>query len=216
MRRYGKILMVVGLLAGVLMMSTGCLFNLFQTARMLGAGNVALTVGTGLMDIIPDGEPQWNLTPQARLAFGLSDSVDLGFQTGALVPLSTGEFGWLGVKGDLKFSIMDDPETFSLAMGLGAGYGIEFLNVGVFGEVLFTVNSTFPIFLAYQPTIPLNGDGFALWHHIAGGLVLPLSETSALYLIVDYRSPLFSFGVGFEMGSSLVGSTEHVRETSLP
>lgn len=200
MRTRLRILMVVALLGGVLLMSTGCLFNIFQTARMLGAGNVALTVGTGLMDILPDGEPQWNLAPQARLAVGLSDKVDLGFQTGALVPLSTGDFGWLGVKGDLKFSIIDDPDSFSLAMGLGAGYGIEFLNVGIFGEVLFTVNSSLPLFIAYQPTIPLGVDEFALWHHIAGGLVLPLSETSALYLIVDYRNPLFSFGLGFEIG----------------
>ncbi|MFC2077631.1 hypothetical protein ACFLTM_02355 [Candidatus Bipolaricaulota bacterium] len=200
MHKRVRILLAGGLLVCVLLTSTGCLFNLFQTARMLGAGNVAITIGTGLMDVIPDGEATWNLTPQARIAFGLSDSLDLGFQTGALVPLSTGDFGWMGAKADLKFSVMDDPETFSLAMGIGGGYSVEFLNWGVFGEVLFNINSTLPLFLVYQPTIPLEAAEFVLWHHIAGGLRLPISETAAIILIVDYRNPLFSFGLAFEIG----------------
>jgi hypothetical protein len=199
MHKHMRILLVVGLLAGVLVMSTGCLFNLFQTARMVGAGNVAITVGTGLMDIVVDENPDWNLTPQARLAFGLSDAIDLGFQTGALVPLSTGDFGWLGAKGDLKFSILDDPDSFSLAMGFGAGYGLEFLNWGLFGEVLFNVNTVLPVFLAYQPTIPLEAGEFAIWHHVAGGLALPVSETSTLILLIDYRNGLYSFGLALEI-----------------
>ena len=199
MRKPIRWILCVGLIPATLLLS-GCLFNIFQTARMLGAGNMAVTIGAGLMDIVVDEEPNWNLTPQARLAFGLSDRVDLGFQTGAMVPLSTGDFGWMGAKGDLTFSILDDPETFSLAMGFGAGYGVEFLNWGLFGEVLFNVNATLPIFLAYQPTIPLQGEGFALWHHVAGGLALPISETSTLILVVDYRNGLFSFGLALEVG----------------
>lgn len=199
MRKHARILMVAALLTGVLLMSTGCLFNLFQTARMLGAGNMAVTIGSGLIDIVVDEDPNWNLTPQARLAFGLSDTVDLGFQTGALVPLSTGDFGWMGVKGDLKFSILDDPNSFSLAMGFGGGYSVEFLNWGLFGEVLLNVNTTLPIFLAYQPTIPLEAGEFAIWHHIAGGLALPISETSTLILLIDYRNGLYSFGLALEI-----------------
>lgn len=199
MKKRIRWVLCLGLIPASLMLS-GCLFNIFQTARMIGAGNMAVTIGAGLMDIVVDEDPNWNLTPQARLAFGLSDSVDLGFQTGAMVPLSTGDFGWMGAKGDLTFSILDDPETFSLAMGFGAGYGVEFLNWGLFGEVLFNVNATLPIFLAYQPTIPLQGGGFALWHHVAGGLALPISETSALILVVDYRNGLFSFGLALEIG----------------
>jgi hypothetical protein len=200
MRKRMRIVLVVGLLGAVLLTSTGCLFNLFQTARMIGAGNVAVTLGTGLMNILPDEDPNWNLTPQAGLAIGLSDKIDLGMQTGALVPLSTGDFGWMGAKADLKFSVIDDPETFSLAMGFGAGYGVEFLNWGLFGEIFFNVNSLFPIFLSYQPTIPLEADEFAIWHHIAGGLRLPISETAALILMVDYRNPLYSFGLAIEIG----------------
>jgi len=198
MKRTLRLVLILGILAPTLLLS-GCLFNMFQTARMIGSGNVAITIGTGLMDVVADGDPDWNLTPQARITVGLSDAVELGMQTGALVPLSTGDFGWLGAKGDLKFSIIDDPETFSLAMGFGAGYGLEFLNWGLFGEVFFNVNTVLPIFLAYQPTIPLQGEGFAVWHHLAGGLRLPISETAAVLIIVDYRNPLFSYGLGFEI-----------------
>jgi hypothetical protein len=198
MKKRIRLVLCLGLIPIALTLS-GCLFNIFQTARMLGAGNMAVTIGTGLMDIMGDEDPNWNLTPQARLAFGLSDTVDLGFQTGAMVPLSTGDFGWMGVKGDLTFSVFNDPETFSLAMGFGGGYGLEFLNWGLFGEILFNVNGTFPIFLAYQPTIPLLGEGLELWHHIAGGLALPISETSTLILVVDYRNGLFSFGLALEI-----------------
>jgi len=204
MRRRVRILLLVGLLAGVLLTSTGCLFNLFQTARMLGAGNTAFTIGTGLMDPIQNGQADWSLTPQARFAVGVTDGIDFGLQTGAFVPLSTGDFGWLGLKGDFKFSILDDPETFSLAMGFGGGYGAEFLNWALFGTVLFDVNATIPIFLVYQPTIPLQAGTFTVWHHLAGGLRLTLSDSAAILLVIDYRSQLpgalFSFGIAIEMG----------------
>ena len=201
MRKRLRVLLAVGLVLGVLLTSTGCLFNLFQTARMIGSGNAAITLGTGLINILPGEDPNWNLTPQVRLTFGLSDKVDLGMQTGALVPLSTGDFGWLGAKGDVKFSIVDDPETFSLAMGIGGGNGIEFFGWGLFAEVLFDVNATVPLFFVYQPTIPLSEEDFVLWHHVAGGLKLAISENAVLLLIADYRSPeLFSFGLAIQIG----------------
>jgi hypothetical protein len=200
MRTRIRIVLAIGVVASAVFMN-GCLFNLFQTARMLGSGNVAITLGSGFMDVVPDDDADWALTPQARLAVGITDTIDFGMQTGAFVPLTTGDFGWLGAKGDLKFSIVDDPETFSLAMGFGAGYGAEFLNWGLFGEVLFDVNSTIPLFFVYQPTIPLQADSFAIWHHVAGGLKLRISPTTVLLLIVDYRNPqLFSFGLAIEIG----------------
>jgi hypothetical protein len=70
----------------------------------------------------------------------------------------------------------------------------------LFGEILFNINSTLPLFLVYQPTIPLEADDFAVWHHIAGGLRLAISDTAALILIVDYRNPSFSFGLAIEIG----------------
>jgi len=204
MRRMIRVALAVVLLGGVLILSTGCLFNIFQTARMLGAGNTALTIGVGMMDIVTiDDGPNWNLTPQARLTFGLSDTVDLGIQTGALVPLSTGDFGWLGVKGDVLFSLVDDPEAFSFAVGIGAGYGLEFLNTAVFGEAIFSVNGSLPLTIVYQPTVPLTG-AFTVLHHISGGLELPISETASIFLVVDVRPQeprmLVSYGLGFQIG----------------
>jgi len=200
MRRGIRVAWVIGLLGSVLVLSTGCLFNIFQTARMLGAGNSALTIGVGLMDVSIEDDPSWTLTPQARLAFGLSDSVDLGLQTGALVPLSTGDFGWLGVKGDLLFSLVNDPEAFSFAMGIGAGYGLEFLNMGIFGEAIFSVNGSLPLTIVYQPTVPLTGDGITILHHISAGLELPISEKASVFLVVDIRPQepraLISYGLG--------------------
>jgi hypothetical protein len=198
MQRTLRTLMILGLIAPTLLLG-GCLFNMFQTARMVQSGDMSILIGSGLMDISIDEDPAWTLTPQARLAFGLSDTINLGLHTGALIPLSTGDPGWLGVLGDVKFSLVDDPESVSLALGFGGGYGIHFIGWGVFGAVYFDLN-VFPLFLAYQPTIPLNGEGFAVWHDVAIGLALPLSETARLLIQVDTRNlGLFSYGIGFEI-----------------
>jgi len=178
---------------------SGCLFNIFQTAKMVQSGDMSVLIGTGVMDIGIDEETAWTLTPQARLVFGLSDSINLGLHTGALIPLSTGVADWMGLAGDLKFSIVDNPESISLAVGFGGGYGIHFLNWGVFGGVYLDLN-VFPLFFAYQPTIPLEGEGITVWHDVAVGLALTLSDTARLLIQVDTRNlSLFSYGIGFEI-----------------
>jgi len=194
-----RIVLAVGILAGVVLLS-GCLFNLFQTARTIGAGNVGLTIGSGLMDVEIDEGTTWALTPQARLTIGLGDRVDFGVHTGAMFGLTGGQPGWMGATGDLKFSLFDDPEAFALSLGFGGGYGVEFLGWGVLGEVLFDSNlSVLPIFIVYQPTIPLSAEDFAVWHHVAGGLKLTLSEKARILLQVDLRAPLVSFGLAIEI-----------------
>ena len=102
---------------------SGCLFNMFQTARMVSSGDVSFLPGTGVMDIGINDTSNWILTPQARVSFGLSGTANLGLQTGATLPMSGGDLGWLGLRGDVKFSVVDDPETVSLALGVGVGYG---------------------------------------------------------------------------------------------
>lgn len=105
----------------------------------------------------------------------------------------------MGVAGDLKFSIVDNPESISLALGFGGGYGIHFVTWGVFGEVFLDLN-VFPLFFAYQPTIPLGGEGFVVWHDVAIGMALALSEKARLIIQVDTRNlALFSYGMGFEI-----------------
>jgi hypothetical protein len=201
MQRQIRRIVCLGLIFAVLLLS-GCLFNIFQTARLVRSGDVALVVGAGFLNIsIDDEEPLWTATPQARLAFGLSDRVNLGLQTGVAVPLTSGTAGWMGASGDVKFSIVDDPHSFSLAVGVGGGSNIELLGWGVFGEVFLDSNlRAFPVFIAYQPTVPLAGQNLAIWHHLAVGLKLRLSERTRLLLQVDLRVPLLSFGLAVDIG----------------
>ncbi len=198
MKRLLRILLAIGLVATMTLLS-GCLFNVFQTAKMLESGDMSVLIGSGVMNIALEDDPAWTMTPQARLNFGLSDAVNLGIHTGALIPLSTGEPGWLGVASDLKFSLVDNPESVSLSAGFGAGYGLHFIGFGVFGEVFLDLN-VFPLFFAYQPTIPLSGEGFMVWHDVSIGMPLVLSDKARLIVLVDTRNlGLFSYGIGFEI-----------------
>lgn len=195
-----RVVLALAVVTSVLLLG-GCLFNVFQTARMLRSGEVSMVVGSGLMNLALDSDPAWTITPQARLAFGLSDKVNLGLHTGVMVPLSTGDPGWMGFMSDLKFGLFDDPESISVALGVGGGTGIHFLGWGVFGGVYIDLN-VLPLFAVYQPTIPISGEGFALWHDATLGLSLMLSEKARILLQVDTRnfSQLMSFGLGFEVG----------------
>jgi len=55
---------VVLLLSMVLL--TGCFFNIFQTARTVGAGNVALTLGVAVMNLAGEGDYYRVITPQGK------------------------------------------------------------------------------------------------------------------------------------------------------
>jgi len=201
MRNRVRTFLVVGLTGAVLVLSTGCLFNIFQTAKTIGAGNVALTIGSGLFDFnLLDTDSSYYLTPQARLTIGLADSVDLGFQTGLLMSLEGEDVGWCGATGDLKFALFDEPDSFALALGFGGGYSLETLGWEAFGEVFFDSNVKFlPIFVAYQPHVALV-EGFALIHHFAGGLKLRLSDKARLLFQGDYNSYGYvSYGLALEV-----------------
>lgn len=193
--------LAVALLVVVAMASTGCLFNLFQTARTIGAGNVALAIGAGVLTLGAGEDAEGlGLTPQARLTVGVAPGVDFGLQTGGLVPLSDGEVGWLGAVADLKVSLVDAPDVAALAVGVGGGYSVEFLGWGVYGQLLLDSNvRVLPLFLAYQPGIPFGG-GFTILHHIAVGLKLLVSEHARILLVADFRGAgLSSYGMAVEV-----------------
>lgn len=197
-KRWKTVLAVVVVFSAVLL--SGCFFNIFQTARTIGAGNVALTIGSGLLNFQIGDDYNWMLTPQARLTFGLSDKADLGLQTGAMIPLETGEPAWLGTVGDLKFSLFDEPDSFSLAFGFGGGWASELGGWGGFLEVFFDSNvKALPIFISYRPLFPFSADTFTVWHHFAGGLRLKLSDTALLLIEVDTFGRMFSFGIALEV-----------------
>jgi len=202
MRKRWRTLLVVVVVSSVLLLS-GCFFNIFQTAKTVGAGNVALTVGSGLLNFQIGDNYNWVVTPQARLAFGLTDGVDLGFHTGAMVSLVTGEPSWLGALGDLKFSLFDEPDAFSLAFGFGGGSASELGGWGAFLEIFLDSNvKAFPVFIAYRPLFPFSADTFTVWHHLTGGLRLKLSDTAVLLVQVDGFSVftgMISFGLALEI-----------------
>ncbi len=198
MRR--RLALVFALAAALAMLATGCLFNIFQTARTVGAGNLSFTFGTGvLMFDVGDGA-NVSLTPQARLALGVAKGLDFGLQTGAMIPLASGDPGWLGAIGDLKFSLFDEPDSFALALGFGGGYSAEYVGWGVFAEVFFDSNvRVLPIFFSYQPAIALSSDTFTLLHHLTAGLKLRLSDQARILLQTDYRAGLLSIGLALEI-----------------
>jgi hypothetical protein len=199
MRRRLVLVIALGMLVATL--STGCLFNIFQTARTIGGGNLAFTFGAGLLTLQVEGSTSFAVTPQARLTVGLADAVDLGLQTGAMIPFSSGDPGWLGALADVKFRLFDEPDAFALALGFGGGYSIEFIGWGLFGEVLFDSNlRVLPIYFAYQLGVPLAGDSVALLHHLAAGLKLKLSNQARILLQTDYRSGIVSVGLACEIG----------------
>ena len=180
----------------------GCLMNVFHTASTLGSGRVALTVGSGLFDInlVSESDSAYCLTPQVRLAIGLADGVDLGFHTGFLVPIETGDFGFLGATGDLKFALVDDPDLLALSLGFGVGFGLQTLGWDGFGQVLVESHlKLLPIYISYQPHFAV-AEGFALIHHVAGGLKLRLSDRVRLLVQIDADSFTYvSYGVAFEV-----------------
>ena len=192
--------LVVGILLGGMFFLSGCFFNIFQTAETIGKGNVALTLGTGAMQITVGDNTNLLFVPQARVTIGLADNVDLGVTTGAMMSLNGGNPGWLGAEGDLKFGLFDEPDAFALAIGFGGGYTFIQGGWGAFGEVLFNSNlRVLPIFVAYRPIVPFGADELTILHQLAGGLRLRVSPQASLFLQADNLNGLISFGIGLEI-----------------
>ena len=195
-----KLIGALALVVVVGVLSTGCFFNIFQTARTLGQGNVALNLGMAAMNIAIDTDNNWILTPQGRLAVGIADGIDLGVRSGVMFGLDTGNLGFLGVVGDIKASLFAQPEGFALAVGFGGG-SLGMLGWGL--EASIYVDSTLqylPIYFVYRPLFPLNNEAeFTILHQLAGGLHLMLSPTTRLLIEIDSWGGLLSAGIGLEI-----------------
>ncbi len=199
MKRKGRaVLAIVVLLSAGLL--TGCFLNIFQTARTVGQGNVALAIGMGVLNMAIGDDNNWMLTPQGRLSIGLADSVDLGVRGGGMFSLTTGELGFLGAVGDVKVSLFHDPESLSLALGFGGGYNMGTFGWGLEGSIYLDSNLRFlPIYFVYRPLFPLAGDGVTILHQLGGGLHLALSDTARLLIEVDYWEGIISVGISLEI-----------------
>ena len=189
---------IVGLLLVVVLLS-GCYFNIFQTARTVGAGKAAISLGSGVVSITVGQDSSLIFTPQARLTVGLSDNVDLGVQSGLMIG-SSGEPGFLGVIGDIKMALVQDPETFSIALGVGGGYSPGLLGWGVEGSVYLDSNIVFlPVYLVYRPILPLSGGTLGVIHQFAGGLHLDLSDSARILIEVDSWSGVLGGGISLDI-----------------
>lgn len=199
-----RVVLVVGLLISAFLLS-GCFFNVFQTARTLGRGDMVLTLGMGLMNLevvaLGGGGSNPILTPQARLAAGISDGVELGLQSGIMISPAGGQPGFLGVVADLKVSLFDEPGAFALAVGFGGGWSLPMAGWGVQGSVYLDSNlRVLPVYFVYRPIFPLAGEELSVWHQFAAGLHLRLSDTARLLLEADNLSGIWSIGLGLEFG----------------
>lgn len=196
--RSRAVLAVAVLLAAGLL--TGCFFNIFQTARTVGQGNVAIGLGAAALNMVVGEDDNWMLTPQGRISIGLADNVDLGVRSGGMFSVSGGGLGFLGAVGDIKVSLFHDPESLSLALGFGGGYSMGMFGWGLEGSIYLDSNLRFlPLYFVYRPMVPLAGDGVTVLHQLGGGLHLALSPTTRLLIEVDYWQGILSFGISLEV-----------------
>ncbi len=196
--RRARLLLVVALLL-VLVMMSGCYFNVFQTARTVGAGKVSISLGSGVVGVTVGQNSSLVFTPQARLTVGLSESFDLGLQSGLMID-SSGQPSFLGAMADIKLSLFDDPETFSIALGVGGGYSPGLLGWGVEGSFYVDSNIVFlPIYAVYRPIVPLSGNSLQLIHQFAGGLHLDLSDSVRILIELDWWSGVLGGGISLDI-----------------
>lgn len=189
---------IVGLLLAVVLLS-GCYFNVFQTARTIGKGNVALTLGSGVMNVGMSGDYDWLFTPQGRITLGLTDSLDIGIQSGMNV-WSSGETSFLGVVGNLKLGLIQDPDSISFALGMGVSYQPGVLGWGVAGSVWLDSNLPFlPIFFVYRPMLLLGADPLTIVHHLGGGLHLDLSDRVRVLVEIDSWNGELGGGISLDI-----------------
>ena len=197
-KRRLRSMVIVGLLLVVVLLS-GCYFNVFQTARTVGAGKVAISVGSGVVTIQVGQDSSLIFTPQARLTVGLLDNVDLGVQSGLMIGAS-GSPGFLGAIGDIKLALLQDPETFSLAVSIGGGYSPGLLGWGVDLSVYLDSNIVFlPIYAVYRPILPLSGTTLGVINQFAGGLHLDLSDSARILIEVDSWNGVLGGGISLDI-----------------
>jgi len=176
--------------------------NLIQTARLNEAGRVSFTFGGGLVRQ-EDPSMVWFLTPQVRVAIGVSDGINLAFQSGVLTPLGSADPGWLGVHVDARLRITEVPGSYTLSWGVGGGYGLDFFGEGwgIFGELLFESQSrSFPIFVSYRGVLRFDDmEELHLRPHWSGGVHLRLAPLARLLLVMDSFDGTLTLGLGLEI-----------------
>jgi len=189
---------------------TGCFFNFLQTARTIGSGEAALTLGLGA---IMNAEYIAYLTPQGRFTVGMTEGIDLGFQSGVRIGMgpAAGDVKFLGAVGDLKFSVLDEPQLL-MAVGAGGGYSHDAyrdkngwgLSLSAYCEPVFSHLLDLSCCAGYRLHLPLgksdDSDG-RVRHQLALSISFILSDQARL--IVELNGlpfeDLYSLGLALEV-----------------
>jgi len=205
MRRTLQIIVLL-LLASSL---TGCFFNFLQTARTIGAGDAALTLGLGAIFNV---EYISYLTLQGRFTVGMTEGIDLGLQSGVRIGVgpAAGDVKFLGVIVDLKFSLLDEPH-FLMAVGVGGGYSHDAyrdkngwgLSLSAYYESVFPYLPDLSCCASYRLHLPLEGSDESygmVRHQMAVSISFFLSDQARL--ILEFNGlpfeNLYSFGLALE------------------
>ncbi|OGD76812.1 MAG: hypothetical protein A2Y64_06420 [Candidatus Coatesbacteria bacterium RBG_13_66_14] len=179
------------------------------TARTVGAGKVGLTGGAGVIPFAVDSESDYDdilnfdvdvvfINPQGRLDIGLSDAVDLGFQTGLMLVSGAEGFGWLGMLADVKWAVVDDPDSVTLSWGGGVGW--MYLGGVLEGHLFLDSNVPFlPFYAAVKPRLTVGaGSGFT--YDLSAGIHIEFSDSFRLigdWTTFAFTLNSFSLGVQF-------------------
>lgn len=203
MRTGVRVVLAVGVVVSTGALS-GCFLNVFQTAHILRHGDMAFTVGMAVLNLAGDEEPPWIpvwiLTPQGRLAVGLSDGVEFGIQAGGVVNPVVGGVGSLGATAELKLSLVDQPDALALAVGVGGGWSVIMGGWGLQASLYLDSNlRSLPLYGAYRLILPWGAEEFAPFHQLAGGLCLDISDKARLLLEADFLGGLWSAGLALEV-----------------
>ncbi len=170
---------------------TSCFMGHMTTARLVGAGKLGLTGSSGFLPVSSPLEEAFGNTDtsqafgainlQGRLDIGLSNTVDLGFTTGVgvmLIPY------FMGTNAEVKFALVNDPSSITIAAGAGLGWSRFGLTVG--GSLYIDSNIPFfPLHVSARPEYASGYDdeSYGTFNlNLAAGLHFDLSDTVRLLI----------------------------------
>ncbi|MCX7021047.1 MAG: hypothetical protein NTW26_02010 [bacterium] len=193
--------------AALTLLAAGCYMTNLTTARTVGAGKVGLTGGAGVVplavtsdsgDLLDFDTDVVLIEPQTRLDIGLSDAVDLGFQTGIMLVSGAEGFAWLGMLADVKWAVVDDPDSVTLSWGGGAGW--TYLGGVLEAHLFLDSNVPFlPFYAAVKPRLTIGaGSGFN--YDLSAGVHIEFSDSFRLigdWTTFAFTLNAFSLGVQF-------------------
>jgi len=163
-------------------------------------------LGKQLLEGFPGKRPEMLVTEWSK-SFDAVSAEDMAFEPRRAANIAANALAMreAGLDWSFYYHIWDQtfyPEPFEpFYSPEGIAMMIEHWNQVPHRMGLFGVNGEVrPIYFVYQPGIPLVADSLSVFHHLAGGLKLQLSDHARILLQVDYRTGILSCGLAFEVG----------------